>query len=40
MYFLLLRLRYVFVGFEEAAEVHRLAAPEVAVDGPVEGKFE
>ena len=28
------------VGFEELANVHRLAAPEVSMDGPVEGEFE
>lgn len=33
-------LRDVLVRFEEAADVKCLAAPEVAVDGPVEGEFE
>ena len=39
-YLLLSRLCDVLVGFEEAADVERLAAPEVAVHGPVEGEFE
>lgn len=39
-YLLLSGLRDVLVGFEEAAEVERLAAPEVAVHGPVEGELE
>lgn len=30
----------VLVGFEEAADVHGLAAPDVAVDCPVKGEFE
>ena len=30
----------VFVGFEEAADVHSLTAPDVAVDCPVESEFE
>lgn len=30
----------MFVRFEEGADVHRLASPEVPVDGPVEGEFE
>lgn len=39
-YPLLSRLRDVLVGFEEAANVECLAAPEVAIHGPVEGEFE
>jgi hypothetical protein len=34
------RLLDVLVGFEEGAEVHGLAAPEVSVDGPVEGELQ
>jgi hypothetical protein len=30
----------VLVGFEKAADVHGLAAPDVAVDCPVKGEFE
>lgn len=34
------RLADVLVGFEERADVQGLAAPEVAVDGPVEGELQ
>lgn len=37
---LLSRLADVAVGFEERADVQGLAAPEVTVDGPVEGQLE
>ena len=39
-YSLLSRLGNVLVGFEEGADVHGLAAPDVSVDGPVEGELE
>lgn len=39
-YPLLSRLCDVLVRFEEAADVHGLAAPDIAVDRPVEGKLE
>ena len=39
-YPLLSGLGDVLVGFEEGADVHGLAAPDVAVDGPVEGELE
>jgi len=39
-YSLLSRLGDVLVGFEEGSQVHCLAAPEMSVDGPVEGEFE
>jgi hypothetical protein len=31
---------HIFVRFEEAADVHGLPAPEMSVDGPVEGELE
>lgn len=34
------RLADVAVGFEERADVQGLAAPEMTVDGPVEGQLE
>ena len=34
------RLADVAVGFEKRADVQGLAAPEVTVDGPVEGQLE
>lgn len=37
---LLSGLADVGVGFEEGADVHGLAAPEVSVDGPVKGQLE
>lgn len=37
---LLSRLCDVLIGFEEGTDVQRLAAPDVAVDGPVEGELE
>lgn len=39
-YFLLSRLANVLVRFEESADVHGLSAPDVSVDGPVEGELE
>lgn len=30
----------MLVGFEEGADVHGLTAPDVTVDGPVEGELE
>ena len=39
-YPLLSRLCDVLVGLEETADVQRLTAPDVAVDGPVEGKLQ
>ena len=39
-YSLLSRLRDVLVRFEEGADVDRLPAPEVSVDGPVEGELQ
>lgn len=37
---LLSRLANVAVGFEERTDVHGLTAPEVSVDGPIEGQLE
>jgi hypothetical protein len=39
-YSLLARLCDVFVGLKQPANVHGLAAPEVSVDGPVEGELQ
>jgi hypothetical protein len=39
-YPLLSGLRDVLVGLEETADVQGLAAPDVAVDSPVEGKLQ
>lgn len=39
-YPLLSGLAHVFVCFEEGADVHRLAAPDIAVDCPVEGQLQ
>ena len=39
-YSLLSRLRDVLVRFEKRADVDRLAAPEVSVNGPVEGELQ
>ena len=39
-YFLLSRLANVLVRFEESADVHGLSAPDISVDGPVEGELE
>jgi len=37
---LLSRLRDMLVRFEERADVDRLPAPEVSVNGPVEGELQ
>ena len=39
-YSLLSRLGNVLVRFEEGADVHSLAAPDIAMDGPIEGELE
>lgn len=39
-YFLLSRLGNVLVRFEEFADVHCLAAPDISVDCPVKGQLE
>jgi hypothetical protein len=40
LYLLLARFSDVLLGFEEGADVHGLASPDVSVDGPVEGKLQ
>jgi hypothetical protein len=40
IYLLLAWLSDVLLAFEERANVHCLASPEISVDGPVEGEFE
>jgi hypothetical protein len=40
LYPLLSRLCDVLVRFKERPYVHRLSAPEISVDGPVEGELE
>lgn len=39
-YLLLTRLADVPVGLEQRANVHGLTAPELSLDGPVEGQFQ